>query len=90
LADIFWTRWLNEYLPLLQKRQKWIDSKENVKVGDIVLVVENSPRNMWTMGRVLEVIKDKDSVVRVAKVKTSSSVLTRPITKLCPLIEMDC
>lgn len=90
LADIFWTRWLREYLPLLQIRQKWIDSKENVKVGDIVLVVENSPCNMWIMGCVLEVIKDKENVVRVAKIKTASSVLTRPIAKLCPLVEMDC
>lgn len=61
-----------------------------MKVGDIVLVVENSPRNMWIMGRVLEVIKDKENVVRVAKIKTASSVLMRPIAKLCPLVEMDC
>ena len=90
LADIFWTRWLREYLPLLQKRQKWIDSKENVKVGDIVLVMDNSPRNMWIMGRVLEVMKDKENIVRVVKVKTANSVLTRPIAKLCPLVEVDC
>ncbi|XP_041372870.1 uncharacterized protein LOC121386137 [Gigantopelta aegis] len=89
LADIFWKRWIREYLPLLQKRQKWMYSKRNLAVGDIVLIIDTTPRNSWALGRVLEVVKDKKGLVRVVKLKTKSSTLTRPITKLCLLVESD-
>ncbi|XP_062588283.1 uncharacterized protein LOC134249947 [Saccostrea cucullata] len=89
LADIFWARWKNEYLQLLQKRQKWTQPTRNMKVGDIVLVMDNSPRNSWIMGRVIETMKDRDDVVRVVKVKTGSSTLMRPIRKLCLLVESE-
>jgi hypothetical protein len=62
----------------------------NMKVGDIVLLVDNTPRNAWNMGRIIQVIKDKDNVARVVKVKTENTTLTRPITKLCLLVENDC
>ena len=56
LADIFWKRWLREYLPLLQERQKWLYPQRNFQVGDIVLLVEPTlPRNSWRMGKVIEV-----------------------------------
>jgi hypothetical protein len=42
------------------------------------------------MGRIIQVIKDKDNVARVVKVKTENTTLTRPITKLCLLVENDC
>ena len=45
LADIFWKRWTREYLPLLQKRSKWVNTSRNVTNGDIVLIMDNSPRS---------------------------------------------
>ncbi|KAK3106560.1 hypothetical protein FSP39_022546 [Pinctada imbricata] len=89
LANIFWTRWIKEYMPLLQTRQKWLQPKDNPKVGDIVLIVDNGPRNSWNLGRIIEILNKKDDVVRVVKVKTGSSVLTRPITKLCLVLESE-
>ena len=53
LADVFWRCWVREYLPLIQLRPKWREAKTNLKVGDIVLVVDYSlPRNEWMLGRV--------------------------------------
>ena len=88
-ADAFRNRWSNEYLPLLQDRQKWTHPKRNVAVGDIVLVVDSTPRNAWALGRILEVVKDKHGLVRSAKLKTKTSTLVRPVTKLCLLVEGD-
>ncbi len=40
LADLFWRRWLCEYSPSLQQRQKWKEIRRNVKVNDIVLILD--------------------------------------------------
>lgn len=42
MADLFWRRWTQEYLPLLHERQKWNTSKRNFSVGDVVLIVDSS------------------------------------------------
>ena len=84
LADVFWRRWIREYLPLLQQRQKWNTPMRNFAVGDIVLVVDDkSPRGSWPLGRVLEVYPNRsDGRVRKMKVKTMKSTLERPIDKV--------
>ena len=65
LAEVFWKRWLKEYLPHLQRRSKWLLETKNLKVGDIVHVIDNNaPRNCWKLGRVLETIQSSDRKVR--------------------------
>ena len=45
LIDLFWKRYIKEYMPLLNRRQKWIRPKRNSKVGDLVLIHDpNVPR----------------------------------------------
>ena len=84
LADIFWRRWIREYLPMLQERQIWNKTRENIAVDDVVLVVdEKTPRGSWPLERVLEVHTNrKDGFVRSLKVKTGTTVLIRPISKI--------
>jgi hypothetical protein len=90
LANLFWKRWTREYLLQLQERQKWVRPRANIKTGDIVLIVDGSrPRNTWTMGRVIKTRPDKMGLVRQVELQTKSSVLVRPIHKLCLLLEAD-
>ena len=90
LADLFWKRWLREYLPSLQQRQRWQQPERNLQIGDVVLIGdETAPRCSWLMGRVLETYPDKHGHVRSVKVKTMTSTLIRPITKLCLLLEQE-
>ena len=100
LPNLFWRRWTREDLPNLQEGQKWKGLKDNLKINDILLLMdENFPRGQWPLTRVVEVVPSKDGLMRSAKVKTSSTVvtrangeiktnttiLTRPLTKLCRL-----
>jgi Family of unknown function (DUF5641) len=89
ILNHFWHRWLKEYVPHLTERRKWSTDRPNVKVGDLVLVIEpNTPRGQWPLGTVLEVTPNADKVVRVAKVKISThpKPCVRPVSKLCVLL----
>ncbi|KAL7875058.1 hypothetical protein SRHO_G00060280 [Serrasalmus rhombeus] len=86
MADIFWTRWMKEYLPSLQQRQKWTRHSRNYQVGDLVLVLnESTPRSQWPLGLVIDVNAGADGLVRSVQVKTRTGIYTRPIHKLCLL-----
>ena len=58
----------------------------NFSKGDLVLIADdNLPRNAWNQGLVVETTRDKNGLVRNAKIKTATALLDRPITKLCLL-----
>lgn len=62
--------------------------RRNLCPGDIVLLAETTaPRGCWQMGRVLAVNTDALGLVRSVQLKTKTSVLDRPVTKLCLLLE---
>ena len=100
LVDQFWVRWKREYLPWLQLRQKWLKVERDLRVGDVVLLVDElAPRNLWKRGRVIEVYPSQDKRVRKVKVcvndppdntrpnrSCSTSTLVRPIHKLVLLL----
>lgn len=88
IAGLFWKRWVQEYLPLLQERQKWSQPKRNFEPGDIVVIVDSTaPRGSWLLGRVLETFPDKNGLVRSVRLRTKTSELERPVAKLCLLHE---
>ena len=101
LANIFWTRWRQEYLDSINKRSKWTKPQRNISVNDIVLIVDdNAARNEWKLARVVEVLTSNDGLVRSAKLQLATTQLdakgkrlsdltyfTRPIHKLILLLE---
>ena len=87
LVSEWWKLWLQYFVPNLQPRSKWRKLRENVAVGDIVLVIDKDiSRGKWQMAVVLEVYMGSDGNVRSVKIKTRTGTYDRPITKLCLLL----
>lgn len=86
----FWKLWSKEYLHQLQTRSKWTKTQDNVEKGQIVLVSEdNVPPSRWPLGRIEEVFRGKDGLVRIVKVKFNGAIRDRPIHKLALLPILD-
>jgi hypothetical protein len=85
LADRFWKRWLLEYVPTLNKRTAWHVDSPPLKKGDVVLLMEDNPRNCWKRGIVLELHHGLDSKIRSVDIKTTNGIRTRPVRKLARL-----
>lgn len=82
----FWQRWSTEYLNELQTRAKWYIERNNVKIGDVVLIKDkNLPPLQWRLGRVNRIIYGIDNKVRVVILKTNNGEVTRGVTQVCPL-----
>ena len=88
LASLFWSRYSREVVPLLQVRQKWLRKRENIKVDDIVMIVNDQEhRSHWKLARVHSVETSHDGLVRSAKLRLSDrSFLERPVQKLVHLL----
>ena len=83
LASTFWKRWVREYLPTLQERQKWQKPRRNLNVGDLVLMVdERYRRGQWPMAVVDQTFPDEYGVVRHLMVRKKDGALNRDVRKL--------
>lgn len=86
MRNHFWDRWRKEVLQLLQTRSKWLDINDNLKVGDLVLLPDETHLpTKWPTARVLECSPGNDGLVRVVKLQTEKSIFTRPVTKIIRL-----
>ena len=86
LISHVWTRWMKEYLPMLNTRPKWTEVVADMKEGDVVLALDsNLPRGHWPSGRIVETYPGKDGRTRVAKVQCGTRTVVRPVHKLVPL-----
>ncbi|GFW23653.1 integrase catalytic domain-containing protein [Trichonephila clavipes] len=82
-VQTIWKRWSLSYLNSLQQRKKWIVNKENLKLGDMVLIrEENLPPCKWLLGRVVKIYMGKDKKVRVVDIKTGKGIYKRSINRL--------
>ena len=77
---------LKEYLPSLQERPKCKREQKNLRVGDLVLIVDdNVNRNQWPLGRVVNVFPGVDNLVRSTELQAKGTTLKPQLTKLCLL-----
>ena len=90
LADHLWNRWRKEYLHSLIHRRKWQTDIRNLQVGDVVLLSETgTPRGLWPLARITEVLPGPDGRVRTVRLKTTAgATFTRPVNKVALLEEV--
>ena len=89
-VQVFWETWLRYMPPHLIARSKWFHSRQNLQVGDLVLLLEPgmkgaaAPRALWERAVVTAVQPGDDGLVRKATVRTANARLyDRPIHKMC-------
>lgn len=86
LIQSFWQEWSTDYLTTLMQRPKWKEERENVRVGQLVLLQsEHHPPTYWSMGRIIATTVGKDGRVRSATVKVNGGTLERTVRKMCLL-----
>ena len=75
IVQSFWDKWSSSYLKSLQVSKKWHKPLPNVKAGDLVMVLEETPLlTKWKMGRVTETFPGKDGLVRAAQVDVPTTI----------------
>ena len=80
--DMFFKLWNTAMIPKLMKQKKWFGGKVELTVGDIVYFqkVESEWSSKWTIGKIVEVVRSKDGVVRRALVQYQNSSEESPRT----------
>lgn len=88
LASRFWSRWMKEYLQMMQTRSKWQVDHPNLQIGDVVMLKEANPfERKFKLARVTNVFPSEDGKVRSIEVQLGDrTILRRPIHKVVLLV----
>lgn len=63
LVQCFWKHWMSELVPILNRRNKWLPVRRNVKVSKVVLVISAKvPRGQWSLEVSLNWLKEMISL----------------------------
>ena len=77
---------MKECLPQLGSRQKWYFRNDNLRVEDVVVVIDpGTVRRQWNVVRIEQTYPGPDGLVRVVDVRVNGKTLKRPITRISPL-----
>lgn len=88
-TDAFWECWSKDYLKSLMLRPKWRKERENVKVGQLVLIESDQfAPTYWSMGRIIETHPGLDGKVRNVTIKLQGGTVRRAVQRLC-ILPMD-
>lgn len=83
--NVFWKRWLVEYLPVIRRQPKWFEEARALVAGDLVMVAEPTKRNGWERGRIVRTVPSPDGRHRKAVVQIGTKTLLRPVSRLALL-----
>ena len=87
LAKHIWNRFFIEYLPNHQKRSKWTKGCPNLKIDDLVWVLEDFPPwGLWPLAKVIEVYPGSDQIARSVKLKTAFGEKVRHAVNLSKVL----
>jgi hypothetical protein len=90
ILDLVWKNFHSAILDILKARTKWNEVQDELRVGDIVLVVDiNLPRGLWKLGRVLALLPSEDGLVRNVTILTNGHSYDRPVVSLIRLCSED-
>jgi hypothetical protein len=82
LANVFWSRWRKEFLPMLQPRRKCKCEQPNLQEGDLVLLRSKElARNMWPLALVTKAHESADRKVRKVELMTATDGIKRSYTR---------
>lgn len=85
-ARRFRNRFNSEVIPLLNLRKKWPNKCEPLKIGDVVVILDDDKFNKsFVKGIITEIFKANDGQVRFANVKTATGLFKRPAVKIAVL-----
>ena len=87
LMDEIWTRFMKEYTSQLHVFPKWMRSRENPEVGDVVVVLEEKYRGLWPLGRITQVHPTRDGFIRKVEVWVNDRELTRDVQKIVVIVK---
>ena len=87
VVEAVWRRWMREYVPMLQRRSKWLTKMRPLSIGDVVLMVDEiQPRERWSLAVVVDFDRSEDGETRRYKLRTSNGqTFDRDIRKLVVL-----
>ena len=96
LVNQWWEGWYQSVFPSLVPCYKWLQRHRNVQVGDVCLILyRKETRATYRMGRVQEVKRGTDGLVRtvVLKYKLPSEkvfrTVSRPIHGICVIVPIE-
>ncbi|XP_074652800.1 uncharacterized protein LOC141907098 [Tubulanus polymorphus] len=81
----FRSRWSKEYLTALREYNQRSGKEEQIKVGEVVIIHEETPRLKWKLGLVTELFYGPDRICRSVALKTANGFTNRAVSKLYPL-----
>ena len=79
-------RWKHEYLTALREAHRTTGTNtQQVKIGDVVLVHDDTKRVNWKLAIIESVNRGADGMIRSANIRTATGRTNHPIARLYPL-----